>query len=104
MYIPTYIDRQIDGWIDKQIDRQIVNRQIDRQIDRDRQTDTDRQVERWRDSYIVQKTRNHNCESMKEIVIKYMLSLKDETSVSYQTVKKAMSNLIRDQYYESKFL
>ena len=41
---------------------------------------------------------------MKEIVTKYMLSLKDETSVSHETVKKALSNLIRDQYYESKFL
>ena len=43
---------------------------------------------------------------MKEIVMKYMLSFKaqDETSVSYQTVKKAMSNLIKVQYYESKFL
>ena len=41
---------------------------------------------------------------MKGIVIKYMLSLKDETSVSYQTLKKDVSNLIRDQYYESKLL
>ena len=41
---------------------------------------------------------------MKEIVINYMLSLKAQyaTSVSYQTVKKAMSNLIKVQYYESK--
>ena len=63
-------------------------------------------MERWRDRYIIKKARNRKCESMKEIVMKYMLSFKaqDETSVSYQTAKKAMSNLIKVQYYESKFL
>ena len=63
-------------------------------------------MERWRDRYIIKKARNRKCESMKEIVMKYMLSLKAqaETSVSYQTVKTAMFNLIKVQYYESKFL
>ena len=40
------------------------------------------------------------------IAMKYMLSLKaqDVTSVSYQTAKKAVSSLIKVQYYKSKFL
>ena len=62
----------------------------------------------WRDGEIdiLLKRLEIETESMKEIVMKYMLSFKaqDETSVSYQTVKKAMSNLIKVQYYESKFL
>ena len=62
----------------------------------------------WRDGEIdiLLKRLEIETESMKEIVMKYMLSFRaqDETSVSYQTVKKAMSNLIKVQYYESKFL
>ena len=66
----------------------------------------DRQTDRWRDRLIYCQKGKQKCESMKEIVIKYMLSLKAQnvTSVSYQTVKKAMINLMKVQYYESKFL
>ena len=48
----------------------------------------DRQTDRWKDRLIYCQKGKQKCESMKEIVIKYMPSLKAQnvTSLSYQTV------------------